>query len=132
MVINASPSAQALSAFGTSLNATAHNVANVSTEGYQPQRVELADGPGGQGVQVAAVTTAQGSDAVPARVGEAPAEGAGLVNGPQGGLTASSVGGVDIVREMLGLMTTSRAFEANTVMVRAAEETTGHVLDLIV
>jgi len=29
-------------------------------------------------------------------------------------------------------MTTSRAFEANTVMVRAAEETSGHVLDLIV
>jgi len=132
MVINASSSAQALSAFSSSLNVTAHNVANVSTEGYQPQRAELADGPGGQGVQVAAVTTAQGSDVVPARLGDTPSEGAGLVNGPQGGLTASSVGGVDIVREMVGLMTTSRAFEANAVMVRAAEETTGHVLDLVV
>jgi flagellar basal body rod protein FlgG len=132
MDIGASSSVQALSAFSTSLNATAHNVANVSTEGFQPQRVELADGPGGQGVQVAAVTTAQGSDVLPARMGEAPAEGAGLVNGPQGGLTASAVNGVDLVHEMVGLMTTSRAFEANAVMVRAAEETTGHVLDLIV
>jgi flagellar basal-body rod protein FlgC len=132
MVINASPSAQALSAFSTSLNVTAHNVANVSTEGFQPQRVELADGPGGQGVQVAAVTTAQGSDVVPAHMGEAPAEGAGLVSAPQGGLSASAVGGVDIVREMLGLMTTSRAFEANAAMVRATEETTGHVLNMVV
>lgn len=126
MDIGASSSAQALSAFSTSLNATAHNVANVSTEGYQPQRVELADGPGGQGVQVAAVTTAQGSDVAPARTGEGAAEAA-----PQGGFTASAVNGVDLVHEMVGLMTTSRAFEANAVMVRATEETTGHVLNLI-
>lgn len=129
MDIGASPSAQALSAFSTSLNATAHNVANVSTEGYQPQRVELADGPGGQGVQVAAVTTAQGSEPLFAQ-GEVQSGGTGLVNA--GGLTASAVNGVDLVHEMVGLMTTSRAFEANAVMVRAAEETTGHVLDLIV
>lgn len=126
MDIGASSSAQALSAFSTSLNATAHNVANVSTEGYQPQRVELADGPGGQGVQVAAVTTAQGSDVSPARMGEGAAEGA-----PQGGFTASAVNGVDLVSEMVGLMTTSRAFEANVTMIRATEETTGHVLNLI-
>lgn len=132
MVINAASSEQALSAFSTSLNVTAHNVANVSTEGFQPQRVELADGPGGQGVQVAAVTTAHGSDIAPVRMGEAQADGAGMVNAPQGGFTASSVSGVDIVHEMVGLMTTSRAFEANAVMVRAAEETTGHVLDLVV
>jgi len=33
-------SAQALGALDVSLNTTAHNIANVSTEGYQPLRTE--------------------------------------------------------------------------------------------
>jgi len=95
-----SVSAQALSAFDTSLSATAHNIANSSTEGYHSQSVALADGPGGEGVHVSGVSTAQ-----------AP--------------------GVDLTREVTGLMQTSRAFEANATFIRAAEETTGHVLNMI-
>lgn len=113
-VTAAGPSAQALSALGTSLEATAHNVANVSSEGYRPLRVDLADGPGGQGVQVADVRREQ--DSLPATAAAPGVPG---------------LSGVDLTREMTGLITTSRAFEANAAMVRAAEETTGHLLNLV-
>lgn len=109
----AGTSAQALSVLGTSLDATAHNIANVSTEGYRPLRTDLADGPGGQGVQVADVRREQDVSSPAAQ-------------------SSPGVSGVDLTREMTGLITTSRAFEANAVMVRAAEETTGHLLDLVV
>lgn len=116
MNLSASPSAQALSALGTSLNATASNVANMSTEGHQPARAELADGPGGQGVEVAAITRAQGGVA---SVGGSAEGGVGVANG------------VDVAREMVGLMQTERAFSANAVMLRTLEQTTGHVLNLV-
>ncbi|MHC1752140.1 flagellar basal body rod C-terminal domain-containing protein [Humidesulfovibrio sp.] len=131
MNLSASPSAQALSALSTSLNATASNIANISTEGHQPARAELADGPGGQGVQVAAVTRAQGGlDSA----GAAP-PAAALGGASEGGTSAGGVGvvnGVDVTREMVGLMQTERAFSANVVMLRALEQTTGHVLNLVV
>jgi len=133
MNLSASPSAQALTALSTSLNATASNIANVSTEGHQPARAELADGPGGQGVEVAAVTRAQnGLDSAGAALGGVPEGGAASA---PGGISAGGVGvvnGVDVTREMLGLMQTERAFSANAVMLRTLEQTTGHVLNLVV
>lgn len=125
MNLSASPSAQALSALSTSLNATASNIANMSTEGHQPARAELADGPGGQGVEVAAITRAQGG-----------VDSAGAAQGvtPEGGISTGGVGvvnGVDVAREMVGLMQTERAFSANAVMLRALEQATGHVLNLV-
>lgn len=123
MNLSASPSAQALSALSTSLNATASNIANMSTEGHQPARAELADGPGGQGVEVAAITRAQGDGGL--------AEGSVSASGISAG-GVGVVNGVDVTREMLGLMQTERAFSANAVMLRALEQTTGHVLNLVV
>lgn len=123
MGLDASSNVQALSALGVSMNATASNIANSLTEGYQPLRAEFADGPGGQGVQVADVRPAQGSGSFVAQSGET-----GLAHQT----TASGlVNGVDLAREMVGLMQTERAFSANATMVRAVEETTGHVLNLI-
>ena len=46
---------QALHVIGRSLVETAHNVANVNTHGFESRRVDLEDGPKGQGVQVAAL-----------------------------------------------------------------------------
>jgi flagellar basal-body rod protein FlgC len=37
----------------------------------------------------------------------------------------------DIGREMVDMITTSRAFEANTTFIRADEEMTGHLLNMI-
>ncbi len=47
-----------LSSFDTSgvlANVTAHNLANISTEGYLPHRMDSQTGPGNQGVQVGAI-----------------------------------------------------------------------------
>lgn len=59
-----SSSVQAMKAFGTSLEATAHNLANMSTEGYRPLRTVLGEGPAGQGVeaQVSRISGAGGVD----------------------------------------------------------------------
>lgn len=130
MSIDASSNVQALSALGVSLNATAHNIANSSTEGYQPLRAEFADGPGGQGVQVAAVSTAEGSSPQQVRQAQGadqnldPAERSIAAQGQQGN-------GVDIVHEMTSLMQIERAYSANATVISSVEQTTGHVLDMI-
>lgn len=95
-----SSNVSALGALGVSLDVTAHNIANVSTEGYHPLRATLSEGSGGQGVQ-AEVSRLSGSS------------------------------GVDVAGEMVNLMQTSTAFSANATMIRAAEETSGTVLNLI-
>jgi flagellar hook protein FlgE len=56
-----SASVQALGALDVSLQATANNIANVSTEGYRSARVDFSDGSGGQGVQVASVSRSESS-----------------------------------------------------------------------
>ncbi|HWR05091.1 MAG TPA: flagellar basal body rod C-terminal domain-containing protein [Humidesulfovibrio sp.] len=132
MSIESSSSVQALSAFGVALDATAHNIANVSTGNYQPLRAEFADGPGGQGVQVAAVNRA-GSGAESVGPG---ATGAGASEGPGAGLqgVSSLLGqgnGVDIATEMVGLMQIERAYSANAKVISTVEQTTGRVMDLI-
>ncbi len=96
-----SASVQALGALDKVFQATSNNIANVSTEGYQPLRVGLADGPGGQGVHVASVSR------------------------------DASGGGVDIATEMVGLMQTGNAYSANAAMIRSADETTGALLNMI-
>jgi Flagellar basal body rod protein len=95
-----SSSVQALGALGVSLDATAHNIANMSTEGYRSQSVGLADGPGGNGVQVASVSRADSA-------------------------------GVDVAREMVGLMQVDNAYSANASMIRTGDEMTGTVLNMI-
>jgi flagellar basal-body rod protein FlgC len=95
-----SSSVQALGALGVSLDSTAHNIANMSTEGYRPQSVGLADGPGGNGVQVASVSRADAA-------------------------------GVDVAREMVGLMQVDHAYSANAAMIRTGDEMTGTVLNMI-
>lgn len=132
MSIESSSSVQALSSLGVAMDATAHNIANVSTANYQPLRAEFADGPGGQGVQVAAVSRA-GSGVEAVGTG---ATGAGASEGPGAGLQGISSllgqgNGVDMVTEMVGLMQIERAYSANAKVISTVEETTGRVMDLI-
>jgi len=58
-------------------------------------------------------------------------EGAGGEGVQVASVNTAQASGVDLTREVTGLMQTSRAFEANATFIRAAEETTGHVLNLI-
>ncbi len=126
MSIESAASSQALSAFGVAMDTTAHNIANVSTEGYQPLRTDFADGPGGQGVQVAAVSRA--GSGVESIGGGSAEPGAGL----QGVSSLLGRGnGVDIATEMVGLMQIERAYSANATVISSVEQTTGRVMDLI-
>lgn len=48
-------SLSAFGAFGSLMDATAHNIANINTQGYKRLDVNFASGPGDQGVQVARI-----------------------------------------------------------------------------
>lgn len=93
-------SMQALQVLGVDQQVRANNVANVSTEGFEPSRVDLESGPEGWGVRVAAINQESGSS------------------------------GTDIAREMVGMIETQNAFAANTAMIRAWDETTGYLVNL--
>ena len=124
MSLSTSSNLQALSALGVSMQATASNIANSLTDGYRPVRAEFADGPGGQGVQVSAVTTAEGASPQPGAVPSMdPAERR---------MAPLGMGsGVDIVRDIMSLMQIERAYSANATVISSVEQTTGHVMDLI-
>lgn len=100
----------ALSALSTVQEVSANNIANVNTDGFRASSVLLETGPEGQGVQVGAIqeTTTPGT----------------II----GDVESSNT---DIGREMVDMMTTSHAFSANVVAIRASEQMTGHLLNMI-
>ena len=100
----------ALSALGRAQQVSANNIANVNTDGFKASSVALETGPEGQGVRVSAI---QESSAPGSLVG------------------ASETSNVDIGSEMVDMMTTGHAFSANVAAVRASEEMTGHLLNMI-
>jgi len=104
-------SLSALSALSTVQQVSANNIANVNTEGFRASSVTLESGPGDQGVRVSAI-----------RESSAPAP---FIGGVEGSNT-------DIATEMVDMITTGHAFSANTAVVRASEEMTGHLLNMIV
>jgi flagellar basal-body rod protein FlgC len=103
-------SLSALSALGTAQQVSANNIANVNTDGFKASSVVLESGPGDQGVDVAGIYQSTCSGPV--------------VGGVEGSNT-------DIGTEMVDMITTGHAFSANTAVVRASEEMTGHLLDMI-
>lgn len=100
----------ALTAMSTRQEVTANNIANVNTDGFKSSSVALETGPGGQGVRVSAIQ-------------ESSAPGA-VVNGIETSNT-------DLAGEMVDMITTGHAFSANAVAIRASEEMTGHLLNMI-
>ncbi len=111
--INAALSA--LGALGKKLDVTANNIANVNTDGFKKSRAILEDGdPHGVTVSISKVNT-PGSP-VPSEDGA-----------PQ--MKESS--NVDLGEEIINLKITERAFEANTKPIKAEEEMTGKLLDIL-
>ena len=116
---------QSLGALALATNASAHNVANMATSGYDPLRTVFTSGP----------------DFVSAVVERSYAFGQAQ---PQPGFEIAQdqrsqerawqhpyLGGhVDIGREMVNLIQYERAFQANAKAVRTVEQTTGSILSL--
>lgn len=124
-----------LDAMSTQLAATAGNIANLDTDGYQSRRVDLSTAGDTQGVQVAGVSvdTTPGSPLpesyASAETADPAAAGDTVTLSDQGRDLARS-SNVDLGREMVGLMQASRGFEANAAVIMTQEEMAGAILDL--
>lgn len=156
--------ASALNVFGVDMQVAAHNIANMSTAGFQPQRATHADRPNG-GVMLE--TILQGGR--PARPGGRPAPMGNSLTRPEldtgeresvfldplpedirtNGITWDNAAlrgaaeamaarsplpdppsGTDPARELVSMVMTGRAFEANAATVRAADDMMGDLLNL--
>jgi len=106
-----SAAASGLSVEATCLNQTAHNIANVNTDGFQPGRVEQADVQGG-GVRVTGITQMPAGPTIDTGDGEV------------------QVSGTDLGTEMVNLITTERSAEANMKTIQTADEMLGTILDV--
>ena len=119
MFVNAS----ALSAFANGMQVTAHNIANVSTNNFATQSYHYRSGPGDRGVEFVGPYGAYNRDTPPPA--DAPLAQENYV------YSDSINNTVDLPREMVHMMLDQRAFEANATTIRAAEETSGVVVNLI-
>lgn len=103
-----------LTVFSSRVNVAAHNIANVSTDGFLPVSAPLADGPEGKQVHVSAIT--RGGEPL---TGDASQE-------PQAENRPSAT---DLAREMTSLTLDQRAFQANAVTIRTVDQMLGILLD---
>ena len=120
--------ASALNAFSWGTAVTAHNVANVSTAGFEPRRAVYSSNANDQGVSFEAVLKDAGSS-----IGQSSDwTAANAVYDVTSGLPleASSPSGTDLSREFTQMITTQHAYEANAQVVRASDVMLGTLLDI--
>lgn len=116
----------ALNAFGVDMMVRANNIANVNTDGFQAQRLNLMTGPGGTGVQVGSIDrdTSHGP-MVPGLV-PSNADGSGaLVSGYVEGSNT------DLGREFVHMIATQRGYEANAKVVSTYDDVSGTLIDMM-
>jgi flagellar basal-body rod protein FlgC len=135
-------SVSALDAFATGMQAIAHNVANVSTEGFQPQTVYYSSLPPYMGVQVGDIT-GPGRDAVSLPQPEpeiltapVPEAQLGVLPPPPDHLTSFmppewlNPSQTSLEREMTNMIIVQRSYEANVVPIQTWDEMTGTLVNL--
>lgn len=101
--------AGSLATHSVGMQVAAHNVANVSTDGFQPQTATYATGPNGQGVALESVRKQE----------------------PALGSQNLQASGTELAKEMPHMIATQRGFEANVAVIRASDEMTGSLLNII-
>jgi len=104
-----------LLAHATKLGVTAHNTANVNTDGFKKSRAVLSEAEA-QGVKV----DIRQLDAPGPMVYEQTENGAELVEKSN----------VELAEEMVDLITTRRGFQANLKTVQTADEVLGTIIDM--
>lgn len=119
----------ALDAMSVNMAASAGNVANIDTDGYQAQRVNLSTAEDGQGVQVASVTrdTSPGAWRPETPPAESTGDSVDISDAARGMAETSNV---DLVRETVSMIDASRGFEANVAVIRTQDEMAGSLLDM--
>ena len=116
----------ALSALTTSMAATANNVANLNTDGYKSKDVRLETGSQGRGVRVGEV--AEDTSAGGYRPAAVSSQNEAGVYEPSAALVETS--NVDLARQTVNMVETSRAFEANVAVVRTQDDMVSALLDI--
>ena len=104
----------AINAFGTKMDVTANNIANVKSEGFKKSRAALQEANHGVTVSISRVNTP--GDPVPAGDGT-------------GKMTESS--NVDVAEEIVNLKTTKNGFEANLKTIKAEDQMLGSLFDIM-
>jgi len=122
-----SAASSALDAMSVQVAAAAGNIANLDTDGYQAQRVNLATADDGQGVQVASVTRDTSPGSVRPDTSTTTRDSADI---SEAGRTMAETSNVDPVRETLTMMEASRGFEANVAVIRTQDAMAGALLDM--
>jgi flagellar basal-body rod protein FlgC len=135
-------SVSALDAFATGMQAIAHNIANISTEGFQPQTVYYSSLPPYMGVQVGDIT-GPGRDTVLPRPPEpeiltapVPEQQLGVLPPPPDQLTSFlppewlNPSQTSLEKEMANMIIVQRSYEANVVPIQAWDEMTGTLVNL--
>jgi len=112
--MNIGTSLSALNAFTSKMNVTAQNMANVSTDGYKSSSVTIESG---QGQTVRANVTKDNSSGpmIPNNSAE---------NGVE------EMSNVDMVKEMLQLIPTQRAYDANLKVIQTNLEMRGSLINM--
>ena len=126
-MIDFSATAGAMQAFGTAMQVTANNIANVNTEEFKASRTTLEEIPnqGGARVQDIMQTTTPGP-LVP--VDKPVTNQAGQRVQAQTMVQASNT---ETSREMVNMMSNQNAFSANVAVIRTKDDMIGGLLDEI-
>ena len=123
MVSGVDINVQALGTLAQAASNTAGNIANVSTNGYQPVQTTFESGP-------AYINAVAGRSQAFGQNASGVHEDSASANSRASDLTQAG-SNVDIAHEMVDLISYQRAFQANVKVIRSSEETMGTVLDLI-
>ena len=114
----------AMNAFSTGMQAIAHNIANVSTAGFEPLSARYATGADGKGMAVGSV---RGAEQFPVAGQEGDSSSLTAMGGLPPEVFAPS--GTDVAREFATMISTEHAFAANAATGRVWDEMLGAVLD---
>ncbi len=121
------PPVTAMRAFGYGLNSTAHNLANVLTNGFKHGRVTYEDLPAMAGTSANGPQKMNTPGAlVPYGPGLPPLEQNPAV--PEGFAETSNT---DVPREMVNLITHARAYQANAKTVQTTDSMLGIAINMI-
>ena len=105
-----------LFAFRTKIDVTAHNVANLDTDGFKKSRVVMEEQPSG---------------GVRARIEPVNTPGSMILDPSSSGSRIVEKSNVDISEAMIDLITARRSYEANLATIKTENELLGGLLDTL-
>ncbi len=106
----------ALHAFGKKLETSAKNTANIDTDGYKKDRVNLTEDQNG---------------AVKANVEKVDAPGSKVFEMTAEGMTLVEKSNVDLAQEVTNQILAKRGYEANLAAIKTYDELLGSVMDIL-